>query len=411
MIHQTHGTTQQAPLTVPETRLLLLMSRPALARAQQSLAAELLAQVENWPAFIDTAWRKFSLPMVYRNLASLPFAAPPEDALETLRSLSLRATLEMLRWQAAFERFHAECVLPSGVDHAYFKGPALAARFYPDPLQRFFRDIDILVPPTAQADTLRFMLDQGCRAFDVARSRAEFLTLDSDSALREFLFSTPVPHVMTPQGLVVELHGEIDQQTGLFDTRALLDSTRPVATQNHCIRALPDTAHITFICYHHTRHLWSKLNWLADLDAICGQRDFDRGAVLAHAQSLRIKGTVQAALSLHDLTSAGGHPSDFERATPGVDLLRACVDGLPGDLELERAMRQNHRMNVIAFDWQPVPVSLVRRAWLQGSRFRPAHEDFSALPIERPRWLRLTLAYLFKFMRIARRRMNRGADA
>ena len=345
-------------LSPSEMRLLLLASRPALSAGQQSMAVELLPQVQHWAAFIDTAWRKYTLPMVYQNLACLPDTAPPDDVLARLRSLSLRATSQMLRRQAAFERFHADCVLPSGVDHAYFKGPALAARFYPDPIQRFYRDVDILVPLRAQADALRFMRDQGCRVFHFVDSNVEFINIDSDSALRDLLFTIPVPHLLTPQDLVIELHTQIDQHTELFDTDMLLNNTCDVATQHHSIKVLPDAAHIIFTCYHHTRHLWSKLNWLADLDAILGQQDFDRDAVLDHAQSFKIGPTVEAALTLHELTSAGRHSSDFGHTTPGLDLLRACESGLHGDLELEQKMRKNNRMNVIAFDWQPFPVSL-----------------------------------------------------
>ena len=395
----------------PEMRLLLLLSRPTLTTEQRDMAAKLIAHVTQWPTFVDTACRKFVLPMVYQNLANVPSAVPPDEALRAMREVAMQVTSEMLRRQAAFDWFHTHCVLPSRIDHAYFKGPALAARFYPDPMQRFYRDVDILVPPKAQADALGFMLSQGCRAFHFVGSRVEFIDLDRASALHDLLFTTPVPHLLTPCELVVELHSQIDQQTDLFDTETMLNNTRSIATQHHTIRTLPDAAHVAFTCYHHTRHLWSKLNWLADLDVVFGQMDFDRDAVLDHARSLNIGKTVEAAMKLHELTSAARHSSDFDHATPGVDLLRACETGLHGDLELEREMRKRHRMNVIAFEWQPVPVSLARRAWLQMSKFRPAHEDLSTLPVYWPRSLRLTAAYWFKFKRSIRRRMSRDYGA
>ena len=141
-------------LTPAEVRLLLLLSRPALTDPQQQLAASLIPQVTNWPAIIDTATRKYVLPMVYQNLTALHSTPPPDDALGTMRELSIRITGDMLRRQAAFKWFHTHCVLPSKVDYAYFKGPALAARFYPNPIQRFYRDIDILVPNKWRIDLL-----------------------------------------------------------------------------------------------------------------------------------------------------------------------------------------------------------------------------------------------------------------
>ena len=381
MIHQTHGTTEQGRLSVSEMRLLLLISRPALTLAQRSLAADLLPQVQQWPAFIDTAWRKYSLLMVYQNLASLTDSAPPDDILATLRALSQRLTMEMLRRQAVFERFHAECVLPSGVDYAYFKGPALAARFYPDPTHRFYRDIDILVPHRQRIDLLRRMRDQGCRVYRNISVSPEVTDLDSDIALADFLSVTPVPHVLTPQGLLVELHDQIDHGTALFDTDAMLRDTVDVTTQKHCIRVLPDPAHIVFICYHHTRHFWNKLHWLADLDVIFNHPEFDRNAVLDHARTLKIDSTVRASLELHDLVSSAQHPSDSKGAmTPGGDMLRACIEGLAGDKEIELEMRRGWRLRALVFDWQEMPVSLLRQIWLRLRMFRPAYEDLRAVP-------------------------------
>ena len=381
MIHQTHGTTEQGRLSVSEMRLLLLISRPALTLAQRSLAADLLPQVQQWAAFTDTALRKYSLLMVYQNLASLTDSAPPDDILATLRALSQRLTMEMLRRQAVFERFHAECVLPSGVDYAYFKGPALAARFYPDPTHRFYRDIDILVPHRQRIDLLRRMRDQGCRVYRNISVSPEVTDLDSDIALADFLSVTPVPHVLTPQGLLVELHDQIDHGTALFDTDAMLRDTVDVTTQKHCIRVLPDPAHIVFICYHHTRHFWNKLHWLADLDVIFNHPEFDRSAVLDHARTLKIDSTVRASLELHDLVSSAQHPSDSKGAmTPGGDMLRACIEGLAGDKEIELEMRRGWRLRALVFDWQEMPVSLLRQIWLRLRMFRPAYEDLRAVP-------------------------------
>ena len=372
---QTNGITAQPPLTPAEARLLLLTSRPKLSLAQQALAADLVAQVTQWPVLVDTAWRKYTLQMVYKNLALLKAAPPPPETLETMRSMALRSTIENMRQRAAFEKFHATCVAPLGLDYAYLKGPALAARFYPDPMQRLYRDIDILVQPQQHVRFLQHMRDQGCRIFRHNEAGTEFLDLDSDLALAEFLFVTPVVHILTPQGQVVDLHAEIDEHTLLFDTDMLLHTAREVSTQQNRIRVLRDPEHFVFICYHHTRHMWSKLNWVADLDAICSHPEFDRDAVMTYARKLKIDSTVMASLELHELASAARHPSDFDRITPGVDLMRACIENFAGDLKLEYALRKGQRFRVIGFDWQSMPVSLWRRSWLHMRKLRPSHDD------------------------------------
>ena len=395
-----------AVLSPPEVRLLLLLSRPALSAAQQERARELVLQVGDWRALIDTAWRKYVLSMVYQNLARLEEGGPADDVFAMMRPQALFMTSEMLRRHAAFDWFHERCVLASGVPHAYFKGRALAARFYPDPVQRFYRDIDILVPRAARADLIRCMIDQGCRVLLKRDSGHEEIVFATDAQLDEFLFMTPVPGVVTPQELMVELHGEIDQQTSLFRTSDLLRGAREVSTQNHRIRVLPDAPHVAFICYHHTRHVWSKLNWVADLAAICTHPEFDREAVLDHARGLKIATTVAAAFEFHDLTSAGYHPTDFDRTTPGIDLLGACVTGLAGDDDLEARMREDQVLSVLSFSWQDVPVSRRRLAVLGLRKFRPVYADFRTMP--GGRWLRYALATGLRLQQFASRRLTRA---
>ena len=393
-------------LSPPEVRLLLLLSRPALSAAQQNRARGLVPQVGDWPALIDTAWRKYVLPMVYQNLAALGQGGPEDEVLATLRAEAVGATSQMLRWHAAFDWFHAQCVLPSGVPHAYFKGRALAARFYPDPGLRMFRDVDILLPPDRLGAVLRRALDQGCRVLLKDDPDTE-PDLGTEARLAEFLYMNPVPSVRMPQGLLVELHGEIDQRTHLFPTADLLRAAEETATQRHRIKVLPDAAHVAFICYHHTRHLWSKLHWLADLGAICAHPGVDRAAVLEHARGLKLESTVAASFEFHDLAAQGLHPDDLDRATPGGDLLRACVAGLAGDDALEAQMRQGQVLKALAFDWQELPVSRWRALQLKLRAFGPSYADLRAVPGEgRARRLRYALATGLRFQRAALRRLQ-----
>ncbi len=407
----TQSTDTAAPpaLTPAEVRLLLLTSRPALSEAQQALATELVPQVTQWPVLVDTAWRKYTLQMVYKNLAALRIvSAVPQEVLETMRARSRRMAMEVLRRQAAFDWLHGACVLPSGVEHAYFKGPALAARFYPDPMQRFYRDVDLLVPPRQRRALMCRMRDQGCRVFEEdPETGYRYIDLESDSAIDDYQAVTLVPHMATPQGLSIELHTQIDHGTALFDTDALLRATRDVAMQNGSIRVLPDDAHFVFICFHHTRHLWSKLNWMADLGAICDHPEFDRAAALDYARGLRLESTVAAALDLHEFAATGRHPSEFDRATPGVDLLRACVDGLSGDDDLEKEMRKGWRMRSLVFDWQPMPISPLRQIWLKLLRYRPVFEDLHSVPgWPRVPALRYACALTMRFVRGSTRHLT-----
>jgi hypothetical protein len=389
-------------LSPAEARLLLLAACPAWSEAQRALAADLVPQVAQWPVFIDTARRKFALPMAYQNLATLADTPLPEEVLATLRTLSLQATAEVLRQHAAFDWFHRNCVLPSGVSHAYFKGPALAAQFYPDPMQRFFRDVDILVPARARIALVDRMLELGCKVLHNGVSGREFLSFRDATDLGDYLRVTDVPNLLTPQGLSVELHVQVDNHTLLFDTAALLNGAREVGLHQNRIRVLAETDHVVYLCYHHTRHLWSKLNWVADLAAVVTHPSTDLAAIQARARAARLDNTVAAALELHELAATARHFSTTVENTPGRDLLRACVDGLHGDLALEAEMRQSQRMGTIGFAWQEQAVPMWRRPWLAFSRrMRPTYDD--TVEIRGPRSIR----YLWGISRRVQRYVHR----
>jgi hypothetical protein len=368
-------------LTAPEIRLLLLAARPNWTAAQQDMGAGLVGQVSQWPVFVDTAMRKFVVPMVYENLAGLKTSAVPDAVLQHMRDLSMRVRAEMLLRQSAFLWFHRDCVLPSGVDYAYLKGPALAARFYANPLQRYFQDIDILVPARLRLALLRRARDLGAEIFDHVSPDTQTPYLRDDAALHDFLSVTPTPELVFPQGLLVELHAQIDYGTALFDTHALLHGAQEAQVQRERIRILKDDAHIAFVALHHTKHFWSKLHWLADLDAICRDAEVDLGKAKALARGLGIESTLSASLELQALAAAGHLPEDEASRSPGKDLLRACIEGLHGDMDLEVVMRQKGwRWSMLGFDWQEDPVPVWRRGMLKLRSYRPYFADLRRIP-------------------------------
>ncbi len=368
-------------LSGSEVRLLFLLSRPSLSKEQRKLVLELVPKVKSWPAFVDTALRKYTINMVYNNLPKESESQLPTQVRDTMRNMSLRMSLDIMKQNAAFDWFHENCIVAAGVEHIYVKGPALAARFYNDPMQRYYRDVDIVVPRGSRPDLVRRMLDLGCKVFWNNGHEIEQFEPKSERDLVQFLSLVSTPYILTPQGLVVELHVELDNHIKLFDTRELFKSTIEVKMRGHCLRTLPDPVHIALICFHHTSHLWSKLHWLADLDAILRHPEFDREALLFYARSMKIESTVLASIELSELTASGRHPSDFEHETPGISLLQSCIAGLVGDVLLEKTRRKGQTMSVLTFEWQQSSLSLYRHVWLRIRMFlRPSYAVIKKIP-------------------------------
>lgn len=346
--------------------------------------------------------------MAYENLVDLDNGAFPDNALSALRAASFRTTMNILRQQAAFDQFHESCVLASRVEYAYFKGAAFAASFYANPMQRYFRDVDILIPARSRTDLIRCMLDQGCTVVPKTDADKRVFAKSTDADLKQYLSLCSMPGMLTPQGLLVEIHDTPDNKTYLFSTDAMLARAEMVRIRQQDVRVLPLVPHIVFSLYHHSTHLWSKLNWVADIDAICTHPSFDRDEVLYYSRKLGIEASILAAFELRDLTGSARLPEDFAVSTAGVDFLHACVEGLAGDVPLEKTMRRYQRMDALSFDWQPNPIPMWKFVWRRLVNYKPQYSDFMLLP--GGVWFRYAAGIVIGLVRSAHRRIAQAME-
>lgn len=381
--------------TVPAeiAALLLLLSRVDLDDAARARAHELAAAVSDWPRLIALARDKFSLPFVARHLATLfPGGIEGVDfeaVKDELRPLALRS----LQVAAAQVVFHRQVIVPLGVPHVYLKGPALAATYYGDPGLRFARDIDLLVPRDAFASVVRRAVEAGYRL--VASIGAGRFASDARD-VRAILRYQQVAHVVSPDNVMIEIHREVDKNQGLFDEDELIARGIDCPLQGVAVRALPTDLLFLFVCYHSTRHTWSLLHWVADLDAIRRHPGFDRGAVLELARQKGMAPLVEACLDFGDLTTRlplrPGEGTERGRA-----ILALCLKNLEGGLEVELALRDRQVALDLPFDWLLTPevARQVRARRLRG-RFMPSYQQYELMPLpDALQWLYLPAKPLF----------------
>lgn len=402
-------------LSDPALRLLLLTSRPLLSPDQVALASDLVPQVTDWGDLMATAQRKYSLPMVFQNLASNLPDRVESGVMQTMRLGALGMTAETLRRHAAFTWYHRNCVAPVARPYAYFKGPALAFQFYAQPVLRYFRDFDILVGSRDLRAFTRLALDRGCRIWLPGLER--IIELSSDTEFEDYVRFIPTAQLVTPQGVMVEIHREIDPVHGLFDTASLLARAHDIEIAGLAARTLPDAEHLAYLCVHHGRHLWSKLNWLADLDACTLHSGADLPAARHAAQAAGLDLAFQATMAFREATAQARLPADYDLAPPpagspaagGIDLLKACILNLPGDKALEVALREGPLAQALYRAQQGHSRTLwpaLRLAWRQ--RAHPNFHDIRRIPGgEGVRWLRHGAAMLPKMGRSLLRLMGR----
>jgi hypothetical protein len=318
----------------PTARLLVLLARDVLEAELAETARALIAKITDWPEFARLAHDNFSLPFAYKHLSALGLAQTEPQLMAELRMLTMRVTMSNLKWQKAMIAFHQACIAPIGARHAYIKGPALGARYYSDAGMRLCRDIDVLVPPGDFAAVARRALDHGYRfvtSFDGPISFAED-PQDIDFMLRH----GDVISMLNCDGYLFELHRHIEKMTPLFPVKGIIESSC-LAKLGPCDISTMSTEWLfNYTAYHHSRHFWSKLHWVADLHAIMSHPSFDQARVLQLASEIGIAATVEATMAFADLTN---RPESWEAAlqskSHGAVFLDACLRGLPGDSAYE----------------------------------------------------------------------------
>lgn len=205
------------PALDPALQLLLLLARLELAEEQEASARALCARIDDWPGLAQQANHRFVLPLAYRHLRRLAPENLSSEQLDAMKRQSLAVVKLNLLVAAAQHRLQTELLIPLEIPHVFFKGPSLAARYYDDPALRFSRDIDLLVPPERLVLLLEAALSKGYVS----------LMPKGLTKKREGLaYAAGAHHVfslLSPDGVPIDLHQQIDCSGTIYATQQLLD--------------------------------------------------------------------------------------------------------------------------------------------------------------------------------------------
>ncbi|PKM21438.1 MAG: hypothetical protein CVV10_09380, partial [Gammaproteobacteria bacterium HGW-Gammaproteobacteria-14] len=166
-----------------------------------------------------------------------------------------------LKFCAEQQNFSESILRSNQIPHAFVKGEALAGCYYDEPGERFCRDIDLLVHGENLVQVAELAQQGGYRVFP----NRELLSRQDLHAAARFY---PVISLFGPNQILIEVHSELDKTSQIFDTASLLDTVQSRTLHGHQLSVLPLSQHFVFVCLHSTRHLWSHLSWLVDIDAM-----------------------------------------------------------------------------------------------------------------------------------------------
>jgi len=362
----------------PFNRLLLLLSVIELTEPQRVFAQHLIGQISDWQGLFQTAARNHSLPLMARHLRSLGYPDAARPFIDEVQAAVAQQAIHNLKTVSELRKFVENCIHPLGMPFVVFKGITLTRRFYPDLGLRPCRDIDIAIESDNLEPLIRKALSEGYVLY-APNGKGGGLSRERDIiALLKYARSAVL---ISPSGIAIDLQPGIDKFSGIFDRYNVFDNLQSLDFGGLSLPVLPPEFLFNYICHHHARHLWSRLHWLSDLDALLRSPQMNLDRARAMADRLGQRGTIDAAVELHSLVATPA-PWDEKMQGHGWEFLRLCLLNLSGDLELERRMALHMIGGEFMFRWQADEYLLqkARRNWIK-TMLTPSFHQYQMIPL------------------------------
>jgi hypothetical protein len=359
--------------------LLIILARLDLTPEQEEYAREMCLSIDDWEEVSSLACYRFILPLFYRHMKKIVPNDLPVEIKSRMKSRNINQIKNHLLMASTHQVLVQDIFQPLDIPYLFFKGYSLSARYYDDPAIRFSRDIDVLVPHERMVDVLEAAFAKGYRPGDPSKMISDRVSLKYLSRVQGVIT------LISPMGVVVEFHQRLDYTGTIYDTHELLENSETISIAELDVSVMPTAELFVYICLHHTKHYWSHLHWLVDLDAIQRHPSFNLDEVHACAAKRNLAATVNASLELYRVLAS---PAPWRQplSQQGKDMLGACLKALRGGFEAERLLKKSKTSPDFSFPWQGTKSHWIRWrvfGWIR--LFRPSYADYYNWPLP-PRW-------------------------
>jgi hypothetical protein len=358
-------------------------------------SAELSALVADtpldWDWLLEAAASHAVVPLLYRRLAAAGASLPPsvERALRArfdenaLRNLALTHTL-----LDVLDRLEA-----AGVRGIPIKGPVLARMAYGDVALREFGDLDVVIGRHDLARAERALQGAGFRpAVALAPSAVEAL-MGSD-------YHRSLVNDAT--GVTLELHWALARGGGRLDDAWTWLHARRTLLLGREIHALSPEATLVYLCLHGSKHLWTRLSWIADVaQVVSAEPALDWDEVLGIAADGGVVRMTALGLKLAGEILGTEVPSGVRARINKDRIVRALAARVRDEL-FDRS--DGSMGDIVAFQWRVRDNMRARVSYCAHLITTPHVADLEAFPL--PSGLR-GLYRVLRPLRLAARRVAR----
>jgi hypothetical protein len=267
-----------SPFASTEFLLVVACCRWPPSESRNAAVRAAAAPVADWNAVLLIARRQRVVGLVYDALLAagvhLP-AAPAAESAQRAQAIfrkNLLLAAETCRLQTLLDA----AAIPS----IALKGAALAQLAYGSLKVKHTHDIDLLIPPD-RALAAMALLDRDGYALSFPASHL------SEAQRRAVVrYSREVAFIHPGRGAFTELQWRVaDNPQLLKEVHAGSPVQDVVVADGVSVRTLARDDLFAYLCVHGAHHAWSRLKWLADLNAFIAASDADVVDLHRHAQA------------------------------------------------------------------------------------------------------------------------------
>lgn len=376
----------------PEEQVLLLCARTEIPAALQDEFHRLVGRVGNWDVLIEKAVPHKLSSLVYHHLINSSEAKVPGEVLNQLRLNVFEQSIGYLRIAAVQKKLSSNVLKRHAIPHVFFKGVGLAEELYPNPSYRPSRDIDVWIDPSLMGDVWDHLMGLG---FKRLQKLDQTHQIPADHAA----YLLPTVDVVSPEGVLIEIHMRYDQSGLTIDPAEIYSRSREISTSIGSIRVPSFEDHFMYACQHHSRHLWARLRWLADLDAFERSEHFNQEQLHTLASGTALAPTITACLDMWSSLSAPDFSTNHCQSDHGLELkywlFRSIVEGP----SIGNQKRESRASPDFALPWQYGWSHIVR---LKINKLKPTQADYLDYPLERKSWWKYYFTRPIRLIRTTR---------
>jgi len=290
----------------PEFLLTAACCRWPASQTRAAAVRDAAKNVTDWDRFLAVVQRHRVIVLAYNALRAAGIALPPAVAKE-LESRAQRIIHRSLNSAAETARLQ-NLITVAGTPVVVLKGVALEQLAYASLSTKQTRDIDLLVPPDCAGEALQILERDGYTLSLPARK----LSAMQRQAL--ICYGREVELIDMRRKLRVELQWRAaDNPLLLKGIDAHAKTQKVMLSERAAVRTLAPDDLFAFLCVHGARHSWSRLKWLADLNALIASRNLEIEHVYRHAQNIGAGLCAAQALSLCERLMGLKLPSNLAR--------------------------------------------------------------------------------------------------